>query len=247
MLVPGGAWEGDAHTQPVAVKTEAEGGRPHDEDTTVLAFYKPGHRAVSSGSRVARLSCHLSVDYHNWFVRLACTSLGSAVQLNQLGFKVYVHQSWHRSTHMVKSGWILGPVSWRPTTVKWRQFSQSNRHSKARDTPALRHSIIGTRQTEYHEALPSSANVLLPRRSPTMVTLRDSRFVECRCWNDGLDCENCRHLTVVGLHDTSPWFEQQWSVKLTLICWPPDSHSAKFQAAQVVNTITNGLSTHCLV
>ena len=41
----------------------------------------------------------------------------------------------------------LGPVSWRPTTVKWRQFSQSNRHSP-----------IGTRQTEYHEALPSSSN-----------------------------------------------------------------------------------------
>ena len=42
----------------------------------------------------------------------------------------------------------LGPVSWRPTTVKCRQFSQSNRHS-----------TIGTRQTEYHEALPSSVNV----------------------------------------------------------------------------------------
>ena len=38
-----------------------------------------------------------------------------------------------------------GPVSWRPT--KWQQFSQSNRHS-----------TIGTRQTEYHEVLPSSAN-----------------------------------------------------------------------------------------
>ena len=38
---------------------------------------------------------------------------------------------------------ILGPVSWRPTTVKWRQFSKSSRHS--------------TRQTEYYEALPSSA------------------------------------------------------------------------------------------
>ena len=41
----------------------------------------------------------------------------------------------------------LGPVSWRPTTVKKRQFSQSNRHAN-----------IGTRQTEYHEAVPSSAN-----------------------------------------------------------------------------------------
>ena len=38
-----------------------------------------------------------------------------------------------------------------------------------------------------------------PRRSPTMVTLDGTRFVECRCWNDG---ENCRHLTVVGVHDT---------------------------------------------
>ena len=55
-----------------------------------------------------------------------------------------------------------GPVSWRPTTVKWRQFSQSNRHS-----------TIGTRQTEYHEALPSSRTCshTLPRRSPAMVTL----------------------------------------------------------------------------
>ena len=40
-----------------------------------------------------------------------------------------------------------GPGSWRPTIVEWRQFSQSNRHS-----------TIGTRQTVYHEALPSSAN-----------------------------------------------------------------------------------------
>ena len=37
-----------------------------------------------------------------------------------------------------------GQVSWRPTTVKRRQFSQST---------------VGTGQTEYHEALPSSANV----------------------------------------------------------------------------------------
>ena len=48
--------------------------------------------------------------------------------------------------------------------------------------------IIGTRQTEYHEAFPLSASdearcdcTFLP----TMVTLRDTRFVECRWWNDG--------------------------------------------------------------
>ena len=43
--------------------------------------------------------------------------------------------------------WRAGSGSWRPTTVKRRQFSQSNRHS-----------TIGTRHTEYYEALPLSAN-----------------------------------------------------------------------------------------
>ena len=70
-----------------------------------------------------------------------------------------------------------GPVSSRPTTVKSRQFSQSNRRS-----------TIGIRQTEYHEALPSSVNDEVRC---------DCTFAEWR-WN----CENCRHLTVVGLHDT---------------------------------------------
>ena len=41
-----------------------------------------------------------------------------------------------------------------------------------------------------------------PRRSTTMVTLHDTRFDECRWWNDGLTVKTCRHLTVVGLHDT---------------------------------------------
>ena len=43
--------------------------------------------------------------------------------------------------------WDQGPVPWRLMTVKWWQLSQSNCHS-----------TIGTRQTEYHGALPSSAN-----------------------------------------------------------------------------------------
>ena len=55
----------------------------------------------------------------------------------------------HCSTGLLRTVSVdLGPVSWRPTTVKWRQFSQSNRHS-----------TIITRQTEYHKALPSSAKV----------------------------------------------------------------------------------------
>ena len=42
-----------------------------------------------------------------------------------------------------------------------------------------------------------------PRRSPTMVTLHDTRFVECLWWNDDWTVKT-RHLTVVGLHDTGP-------------------------------------------
>ena len=40
-------------------------------------------------------------------------------------------------------------------------------------------------------------------RSPTMVMLH-IWFVECRWWHDGWT-EDCRHLTVVGLHDPGPW------------------------------------------
>ena len=72
---------------------------------------------------------------------------------------------------------LHGHVSWRLTTVMWWQSSQSNRHS-----------TIGTWQTEYHEALPSSAKTCSHtsfRRSPTMVMLHDTRFVQCRKWNDG--------------------------------------------------------------
>ena len=88
-----------------------------------------------------------------------------------------------------------GPVPWRSTTVKWRQFSQSNHHS-----------TIGTRQTECHEALPSSAN----DEARCDCTFADdgnaSWYSVCRVpmveWR--LDCGNCFHLTVVGLHDTAP-------------------------------------------
>ena len=85
------------------------------------------------------------------------------------------------------------PVSWRPTAVKWRQLSQSNSHS-----------TIGTRQTEYHEALPSSANDEVRCDCTFVDDGNASWYSVCRApmveWR--LDCENCRHLTVVGLHDT---------------------------------------------
>ena len=93
----------------------------------------------------------------------------------------------------------LRPASWRPTTVEWRQFSQSNRHS-----------TIGTRQTEYHEALPSSANVQSHLTSSFADDGNASWYSVCRVpmakWQ--LDCQNCRYSTVVGLHDTGPWMRE---------------------------------------
>ena len=61
--------------------------------------------------------------------------------------KKWCDESLRKSCSCTPAMTNLGPVSWRSTTVKWRQFSPSNRHSS-----------IGTRQTEYHEALPLSAN-----------------------------------------------------------------------------------------
>ena len=73
-----------------------------------------------------------------------------------------------------------GPESWRPTT--------------------------GTQQTEYHEAFPSSANMQSNLTSSFTDDGNASWYWVCRVlmveWQ--LDCENCRHLTVVSLHDTGP-------------------------------------------
>ena len=118
--------------------------------------------------------------------------VGAVVVLAVLAYNVHQVRGCDRVI-----GWtvqVQGLVSWRPMTVKWWHFSQSNRHS-----------TIGTRQTEYHEALPSSAN--------------DEVRCDCTFANDGsaswysvcrvpiverwLDCENSRHLTVIGLHNTS--------------------------------------------
>ena len=88
-----------------------------------------------------------------------------------------------------------GPVSWRLTTVKWQQ---SNRHS-----------IISTRQTEYHEASPSSANNKVRCDCTFADDGNASWYLVCRVsmvewWLD------CRHLTVVGLHDTGPRVVVWW-------------------------------------
>ena len=91
----------------------------------------------------------------------------------------------------------LGPISWKLTTVKWRQSSQSNRHS-----------TIGARQTECHEALTSSANDEVRCDCTFTDDANASWYSVCRVpmvWR--LNCEDCRHLTVVGLHDTGPWWK----------------------------------------
>ena len=56
-----------------------------------------------------------------------------------------------------------------------------------------------------------------PRRSQTMVTLHDTRFVE---WNDGWTVKTVVTLTVVGLHDTGPRIasESRSTPSLTLFC-----------------------------
>ena len=104
-----------------------------------------------------------------------------------------------RRTHEGTTTHDLGSISRRPSTAKWRQFSQSNRHS-----------TIGTRQTEYHEALPSSANVQSHLTSSFEDDGNASWYWDCRVpmveWR--LDCENCRHLTFAGLHDTGPWSDK---------------------------------------
>ena len=75
------------------------------------------------------------------------------------------------------------------TTVFTVQPSFHHRHSTNRVSWSV--TIVGERRGEVW--------------LPTIVTLHDTRFAECRWWNDG-STVNCRHLTVVGLHDTGPWF-----------------------------------------
>ena len=111
-----------------------------------------------------------------------------------------------------------GPVSWRLTTIKWRQSSQSNRYF-----------TIATRQTNYHEALPLSVNVQSHLTSLFADDGNASWYSVCQVsmveWR--LDCENCCHLTVFGLHDTGPEFfipamvlTPLISVILSLTQWP---------------------------
>ena len=57
-----------------------------------------------------------------------------------------------------------------------------------------------------------------------------------------MDCENCRYLTVVGLHDTGPWVER---------CRLCDVYMARCERSQVarrtLSTMTGRASTTLMV
>ena len=73
---------------------------------------------------------------------------------------------------------------------------------------------------QYHEALPSSANDEVRCDCTFADDGNASWYWVCRVpmveWR--LDCENCRHLTVVGLHDTGPWTRLYLFVCLFAFC-----------------------------
>ena len=69
----------------------------------------------------------------------------------------------------------LGLVSWRPTTSDNSFHSPTVIPPSALDKPSI--------MKRYHRRRTCSHTS--PLRSPTMVTLQDTRFVECRWWKDG--------------------------------------------------------------
>ena len=122
---------------------------------------------------------------------------------------------WHRSAR--NCPYALRPISiWGRYHGDRRPSSDDSFHSptvippSALDKPSI--------MKRYHRRRTCSHTS--PRRSPTMVKLHDTRFVECRWWNDGWTGENCRHLTVVGLHDTGPWSSRGRVAPLTVRCRP---------------------------
>ena len=154
-------------------------------------------------------STHSSGPWSRWIVSVSpgrkahCTYVSVSRCCSCCCFFLEVRFTRARREHGVQ-----GPVSWRPTTVKWRQSSQSNHHF-----------TIGTRQTQYHEALPSLANVQSHLTSSLADDDNASWYSVCRVpvmeWR--LDCENCHHLTVVGLHDTGPRTAVSFSLLLLLV------------------------------
>ena len=93
-----------------------------------------------------------------------------------------------RQIHSNRGNRTQGPVSWRPATVKLH--SSTVIPPSALDKPSI--------MKRYHRRRTTRWGVTA--RSPTMVNASWYSV----CWVPMVECENCRHLTVVGLHDTGP-------------------------------------------
>ena len=95
-------------------------------------------------------------------------------------------------------------VSDETMSVIWGRYHGGRRSSS--DDSFHHNSTIGTRQTEYHEALPLLVNVqshltssFADHGNASWCSVCQMLMVEWRSY-----CENCRYLMVVGLHDTNP-------------------------------------------
>ena len=151
------------------------------------------HRNISTTAGNTSMSLCLGVVSQSWSSRLHNTSL-SDFETRCIAVR---SRMWGRNPCWSRDWLGLGKTgAGIMECIKWRQLSQSKRHP-----------TIGIRQTEYHEALPSSANDEVRCDCTFADGGNDSWHSVCRVpmveWR--LDCENCRHLMVVGFHDTGPW------------------------------------------
>ena len=113
------------------------------------------------------------------------------------------------------SSWCARHYASARTAATWGRYHGDRRPSS---DDSLRSPIVippsALEKTEYHEALPSSVNVQSHLTSSFAVDGNASWYSVC--WVTRLEwrlsCENCRHLTVVGLHDTGPC----WAVRIQI-------------------------------
>ena len=198
---------------------------------TIISWEEKPKKAVfltdslSAQTRTHSISCH-DTNRSSSFASEQATADWTAISrgleerppLNALVERRTKHQNTTYSpAHSIsKQGSRYGPLVCpsKPSSGGLQRICswQSNmRHSRERESSQRNHHIERRRrrrrQTEHHEALQSSAN--------------DEVRCDCTCADDGnaswysvcrvpmvewrLDCEDCRHLTVVGLHDTGLW------------------------------------------
>ena len=141
-----------------------------------------------------------------------CYTTGAGItEVQSLYVLLHNWGRYHGGSVFVRSATQLGPVSWRFSLCTfcyttgagimevqslyvllhnwdryhggWRPSSDVSFHRttvilpSALDKPSImKHHVYNRRRTSSQTS---------PRRSPTMVTLHNTRFVECRWWNDG--------------------------------------------------------------